>query len=86
LRNAFTIAPQDTFIERCQQIAEGKRVMIDADSAPVALRFAIEPRGEIVWRTDPITLMKATKNPVELAGYRECHHQDGAAWVNSSPG
>ncbi|MGC8401925.1 hypothetical protein ACP3P6_22020 [Enterobacter mori] len=26
--------------------------------------------------------MKATKNPMELAGYRECHHQDGAAWVN----
>lgn len=82
VRSAFTVAPQDTFIERCQQIAEGKRVMIDADSAPVALRFAIEPRGEIVWRTDPITLMKATKNPVELAGYRDCHYQDGAAWVN----
>ncbi|WP_320709646.1 aminopeptidase P family protein [Enterobacter sp. 302C9] len=82
VRNAFTVAPQDTFIERCQQIAVGKRVMIDADSAPVALRFAVEPRGEIVWRTDPITLMKATKNPVELAGYRECHHRDGAAWVN----
>lgn len=82
VRNAFTIAPQDAFIERCQQIAAGKRVMIDADSAPVALRFAIEPRGEIVWRTDPITLMKATKNPIELAGYRACHHQDGAAWVN----
>ncbi len=30
--------------------------------------------------------MKATKNPVELAGYRECHHQDGAAWVNFRPG
>jgi Xaa-Pro aminopeptidase len=53
VRNAFTIAPQDTFIERCQQIAEGKRVMVDADSAPVALRFAIEPRGEIVWRPIP---------------------------------
>lgn len=82
VRNAFTIAPQGAFIARCQQNAEGKRVMMDAGSAPVALRFAIEPQGEIVWQTDPITLMKATKNPVELAGYRECHHQDGAAWVN----
>lgn len=82
VRNAFSIAPQDAFIARCQQNAEGKRVMMDAGSAPVALRFAIEPQGEIVWQTDPITLMKATKNPVELAGYRGCHHQDGAAWVN----
>ncbi|WP_203461382.1 aminopeptidase P family protein [Enterobacter cloacae] len=82
VRNAFTIAPQNTFIERCQRISQGKRVMLDAGSAPVALRFAIEPDGDILWQTDPITLMKANKNPVELAGYRECHHQDGAAWVN----
>ena len=86
MRNAFTIAPQDAFIERCQRLSHGKRVMVDADSAPVALRFAIEPHGDILWRTDPITLMKANKNPVELAGYRECHHQDGAAWVNFRPG
>ncbi|MRM11467.1 M24 family metallopeptidase [Enterobacter cloacae subsp. dissolvens] len=82
VRNAFTIAPQDAFIERCQRISQGKRVMVDSGSAPVALRFAIEPDGDILWQTDPITLMKANKNPVELAGYRECHHQDGAAWVN----
>ncbi|HEE9787590.1 TPA: aminopeptidase P family protein [Enterobacter soli] len=82
VKEAFTISPQDAFIGRCQQILQGKRVMVDADSAPVALRFAIEPQGEIVWQTDPITLMKAGKNSTELAGYRECHHQDGAAWVN----
>jgi Xaa-Pro aminopeptidase len=40
--------------------------MVDADSAPVALRFAIEPQGEIVWQTDPITLMKAGKNRLSL--------------------
>lgn len=82
VREAFTVSPQDDFIARCQQLAHGKRVLVDADSAPVALRFAIEPEGEIIWQTDPITLMKANKNPVELAGYRECHHRDGAAWVN----
>lgn len=82
VKEAFSLSPQDAFIERCQQISQGKRVMVDADSAPVALRFAIEPQGEIVWQTDPITLLKAGKNPTELAGYRECHHQDGAAWVN----
>ncbi|MFT4293037.1 aminopeptidase P family protein [Enterobacter sp.] len=82
VKEAFTISPQDAFIGRCQQISQGKRVMVDADSAPVALHFAIEPQGEIVWQTDPITLMKAGKNSTELAGYRECHHQDGAAWVN----
>ncbi|WP_395300461.1 aminopeptidase P family protein [Enterobacter sp. ECC-175] len=78
----FTLSPQDAFIPRCKQLAKGKRIVVDPDSAPVALRFAIEPQGDILWLTDPITLLKAGKNPVELAGYRECHHQDGAAWVN----
>lgn len=86
MRNALKLAPQDMFIERCQQLARGKRVLVDADSAPVALRFAIEPQGEIIWQTDPITLMKASKNPVELAGYRECHHQTVRHGSISLPG
>ncbi len=54
-----------------------------AISHPVALRFAIEQHGgEVLWGADPITFIKAHKNAVELAGYRESHRQDGAAWVN----
>lgn len=79
---SVVVSPLDDFVRRCQQISEGKRVWVDADSAPVALRFAIEPQGEILWQADPITMMKAQKNAVELAGYRECHQSDGAAWVN----
>lgn len=79
---SVVVSAQDDFVRRCQQISEGKRVWVDADSAPVALRFAIEPQGEILWQADPITMMKAQKNAVELAGYRKCHQSDGAAWVN----
>jgi len=79
---SVVVSAQDDFVRRCQQISEGKRVWVDADSAPVALRFAIEPQGEILWQADPITMMRAQKNAVELAGYRECHQSDGAAWVN----
>lgn len=76
------VSPQDDLITRCGQLSGGKRIWLDADSAPVALRFAIEPQGEMLWKADPITFIKAVKNPVELAGYRESHHYDGAAWVN----
>ena len=83
LLNTLTQAPQESFLARCQQLAKGKRFLVDKDYAPVALRFAIvEHGGEALWAPDPITLMKAHKNDVELAGYRECHEQDGAAWVN----
>lgn len=82
LLESLTLAPESDFLSQSQQLCAGKRVMVDADSAPVALRFAVEPQGEIVWHADPITVMKAHKNPIELAGYRDSHHQDGVAWVN----
>ncbi|EMW6552575.1 aminopeptidase P family protein [Citrobacter werkmanii] len=83
LLDTLTLAQQESFLARCQQLANGKRFLVDKDYAPVALRFAIEEHGgHVLWAPDPITLMKAHKNDVELAGYRECHEQDGAAWVN----
>lgn len=83
LKATLTLNNFDAFLPRCQQIAPGKRILLDGDFAPVALRFAIEQQGgEVLWSADPITFIKAHKNPVELAGYRESHQQDGAAWVN----
>jgi len=82
LLESLTQVPEADFLSRSQLLCAGKRVMVDADSAPVALRFAVEPHGEIVWHADPITAMKAHKNPTELAGYRDSHQQDGVAWVN----
>jgi len=79
---SLTQAPEADFLPRSQLLCACKRVMVDADSAPVALRFAVEPQGEIVWHADPISAMKAHKNPTELAGYRDSHQQDGVAWVN----
>jgi Xaa-Pro aminopeptidase len=83
LKSSLRLSAWQNFLPHCQQIAPGKKVMLDADYAPVALRFAIEQHGgEILWQADPITFIKAQKNDVELAGYRDSHRQDGAAWVN----
>lgn len=83
LLESLTLSPQDAFIPRCQQLAAGKTVLLDADYAPVALRFAIEQHGgTVLWQPDPVTFIKACKNATELEGYRQSHHADGAAWVN----
>ncbi|RPH21593.1 aminopeptidase P family protein [Buttiauxella warmboldiae] len=83
LLESVSIQRPEAFIARCQQLAAGKRFLLDEDNAPVAVRFAVEQGGgAIKWQADPITLMKANKNDAELEGYRACHVQDGAAWVN----
>ena len=32
-------------------------------------------------RPSPVSLMKAQKNPAEIAGMKACHYRDGAAMV-----
>jgi Xaa-Pro aminopeptidase len=60
--------------------ADGSRVAFDAATAPAILIQAFQRAGgEPAVGPDPITLMKACKNKVELAGARAAHVRDGAA-------
>jgi Xaa-Pro aminopeptidase len=62
--------------------ADGSRVAFDAATAPAILAEAFQRAGGApVVGPDPITLMKACKNEVELAGARAAHVRDGAAMV-----
>jgi Xaa-Pro aminopeptidase len=83
LLNSVSLQNHDSFLARCQQLAAGQRFSLDCDTAPVAVRIAVEAGGgEIVWQPDPVTLVKANKNRTELEGFRACHIEDGVAWVN----
>jgi Xaa-Pro aminopeptidase len=62
---------------------QGARVAFDAATVPAYLTQAIERAGgKADIGADPITLMKAKKNPFELAGARAAHERDGAAMTN----
>jgi Xaa-Pro aminopeptidase len=59
---------------------QGRRVAFDNATAQAYLTQVIERAGGKADLTaDPVTLMKAAKNPVELAGARAAHERDGAA-------
>jgi Xaa-Pro aminopeptidase len=58
-------------------------IRLDQATAADALsRVVTEAGGEVVRGADPITLMKAVKNAVEIAGTRAAHARDGAAVAN----
>lgn len=60
--------------------ADAARIRLDAATAAVALKLRIEAAGGIAdVGADPITGMKAVKNPAEIAGSRAAHHRDGVA-------
>jgi len=73
---------------------EKKTVRLDQATAADALaRMIVAHGGKAPRGADPITLMKAVKNPVEIEGTRAAHKRDGAAvarflaWLESeAPG
>lgn len=74
------LSPPSAFLERLGEVASRGAVLADPQFAPVSVRLAVEAAGgAIVHRTSPLTLLKAVKNETELAGYRRCHIEDGAA-------
>ncbi|MGL4974982.1 MAG: aminopeptidase P family protein, partial [Bosea sp. (in: a-proteobacteria)] len=84
-----TLAPLADIVEPSDLLAvlgalgqSGAKVRIDAASGASALGTQIEATGGSVDPgPDPIALMKARKNVVELAGARAAHLRDGAAMV-----
>jgi Xaa-Pro aminopeptidase len=60
--------------------AAGRTVRLDQATAADALaRIINQNGGRAVQGADPVALMKAIKNPVEIAGARTAHERDGAA-------
>jgi Xaa-Pro aminopeptidase len=59
-----------------------KTVRLDqATGADQIARIIRDAGGKITSGPDPIAMMKAVKNPVEIEGAREAHRRDGAAVV-----
>lgn len=70
----------DSFASLLASVAPGRAIRLEAASAAAAIRdLIVEAGGKADIGPDPIALMKAAKNPVELEGSRAAHRRDGAA-------
>lgn len=62
------------------EVARGRTFRVDQATAPVHLAQIIEDAGGTVNKgADPIALLKACKNPAEIAGMRAAHLRDAVA-------
>ena len=75
------LAEPDRLVEDLAALGvKGARLAFDAATAPARLTQALEAGGgKAEVGVDPIALMKAAKNEVELDGARAAHLRDGAA-------
>lgn len=80
--DGVTMAAPETLLERARAAAPGRTLLLDPAFAPSAVAHAVRSAGGTVrLARSPVTLAKMVKNPVELAGFRDCHRLDGAAWI-----
>ena len=77
------LAPPDALTLRLATLgAKNIRMGFDAATAPARLVQTFKDAGGVAeFGPDPTALMKACKNPVELAGARAAHERDGVAVV-----
>src|SRR5471032_409476 len=81
LGNSVTLAPPDELGPALDTLGKmAKRVLIETASAPCWAATRLQAAGVTLVRdSDPVSLPKACKNPVELEGIRVAHRRDGAA-------
>jgi Xaa-Pro aminopeptidase len=84
LNNLVIINDYDEFQSYLNLLTQFKaRVWLDPDTVSQWIVDSLKPEGgcETFFKASPITLFKAIKNDVELAGFRAAHIRDGCAMV-----
>jgi Xaa-Pro aminopeptidase len=81
LEELADVRPPDDFMAELNALGKaGKTVRLDQGTAADALaRIVTSAGGKVTKGSDPIALLKAVKNSVEIEGAREAHRRDGAA-------
>ncbi len=81
--DGVTLHEPSAFLERLsERLKGGERVSMDPKFSPVGAATAARDAGAVVLiEPDPLTALKAVKNPVELAGLRAASKRDSIAWV-----
>ena len=73
--------PYDDFYSYAAGIPAGKKVLLSTKVCNTRLLSCLQEGVEILDRDNPTVIMKAKKNPVEMANTREAHKKDAVAMI-----
>lgn len=97
VRDYFTehhiqICEYDTIVEFLKGLPQGQKVLADKRCCSYTLYKALKEKQEIIEKKNPTELLKAIKNPVELANMEKVYLQDSVAvtkfiyWLKNTVG
>ena len=86
------IHPYESVVDFLKALPEGGKVLVDRRQVSYALYKAVSERQQLVEASNPTELLKAIKNPVELANMEKIYLKDSVAltkfiyWVKTNIG
>ncbi|MGL4406201.1 MAG: M24 family metallopeptidase, partial [Notoacmeibacter sp.] len=77
------LRPRAKLVSDLIEIANtGRAILIDPNATPEAILIALRKAGaKLIFKRDPVVLMRAQKNAIELEGARLAQRRDGAAMI-----
>jgi len=75
--NSVELFEYDEVKTHLQQIKD--KVLVDKSSVTSFLVNNLKNAKEVIFGTNPIEMLKAIKNPIEIQGFKNCHVRDGVA-------
>ncbi|MFC2157807.1 aminopeptidase P family protein [Acidobacteriota bacterium] len=82
LKTDIEIRNYGQFEEELKNLAEGgRRIWLDQNSVSQWIVDSLEKKCDLLFKAEPILMLKAIKNATEIEGMRNAHIRDGAAMV-----
>lgn len=89
--NGITLLPYEDFYSHISAL-HGEKALLCLERVNCRVKKELAEDVEIIDKSNPTTLMKAVKNPVEMENLRVCHLKDGVAvtrfmyWLKTNVG
>ena len=85
------IEPYEDIYEDVKSYKENETVLLDPDGANITLYSNLPSDVKVIEKDNPVIIMKAVKNPIEIENTRRAHIKDGVAntkfmfWLKNHP-
>ena len=77
--DGVSLYPYEAIVEHVRRLPENSRVMMNLFNTNCAIYRSVPESVTVLDQPEPTILLKAVKNPTEVANFREAHVKDGVA-------
>lgn len=79
--NNIQLRPYEAIYDYAKMVPAGQKVLLDKNVVNYRIFYSLNPKAEVISKSNPTEKMKAVKNETELKNIRNAHVKDGVAFT-----